>query len=71
MTYWEPSSPPSPQHSPELERRLTRLEISSEGHTAKLSLHEKAILVLAGSLYILAQDRFPQIASIIRGLLIP
>ena len=40
-------------------------------HRDKLSLHEKAILGLASSLYVLAQDRFPQIAAVIRGLLIP
>ena len=39
----------------------------AESHTAKLSLHEKAILGIAGVLYILAQDKFPMIAAIIKG----
>ena len=37
----------------------------------RLSLHEKAILALAGFLQILAQDKYPQIAKLIRGILIP
>lgn len=39
----------------------------AESHSAKLSLHEKAILGIAGVLYILAQDKFPMIAAIIKG----
>lgn len=39
-----------------------------DSHTAKLSLHEKAILAICGLLYILAQDKFPAIAAILKGL---
>lgn len=65
-----PSAQPVP-HSNEIEHRLTVVEVEQERHRDKLSLHEKAILALASSLYVLAQDRFPQIAAVIRGLLIP
>lgn len=59
-----------PEHSTkELENRLTHLEINSEEHTQKLSLHERAILGILGALYVLAQDRFPVIAEVIRGVL--
>lgn len=65
-----PSSPPA-SHSVEIEHRLTRMELKTEGHDQKLSLHEKAILGLAGGLYVLAQERLPQIAAVIRGMLWP
>ena len=39
----------------------------SQAHSEKLSLHEKAILAIAGVLYIMAQDKFPAIAAIIKG----
>lgn len=69
-------------HSPvEIEHRFTVLETVVEDHTGqhgehrltsarhdqRLSLVEKAILVLAMSVYIMAQDRFPAIASLIKG----
>ncbi len=67
----------------ETRERVTRLEVISEHHTdqhkshykthtkhnQRLSLVEKAILALAGSVYILAQDRFPVIAKLLKGLL--
>ena len=71
MTHYPPPSPPPASHSVEIEHRLTVVEIEQGKHRDKLSLHEKAILGLASSLYVLAQDRFPQIAAVIRGLLIP
>ena len=54
-----------------MEHRLTVIEIEQGRHRDKLSLHEKAIIGIASSLYVLAQDKFPLVASIIRGLLIP
>lgn len=76
------SNPPSrptwahTEHSTkELENRLTTLEVNSEDygdqidqHSERLTLHERAILAIMGSLYILAQDKFPAIADLIRGL---
>lgn len=67
----------------ETRERVTRLEVISDHHTdqhgshfetharhdQRLSLVEKAILALAGSVYILAQDRFPVIAKLLKGLL--
>lgn len=70
MTIWDTSQPPSP-HSNELENRLTKLELKSDGHDKKLSLHEKAILTIASTVYVIAQDKFPHFAALIRGLLIP
>ena len=39
----------------------------SQQHSDKLSLHEKAILAIASILYIMAQDKFPALAAIIKG----
>lgn len=71
MTISQPPSPPPASHSVEMEHRLTVIEIEQGRHRDKLSLHEKAIIGIASSLYVLAQDKFPLVASIIRGLLIP
>jgi len=73
MSVWEPSQPPSPphSHSTEVENRLTKLEVQEAATKAKLTLHEKAILVIASALYVVAQEKFPIIAGAIRGLLIP
>jgi hypothetical protein len=76
------SNPPSrptwghTEHSTkELENRLTTLEVNSEDHgetidqhSERLTLHERAILGILGTLYILAQDKFPAIADLLRGL---
>lgn len=71
MIISQPPLQPPASHSNEIEHRLTVIEIEQTRHGQKLSLHEKAILGIASSLYILAQDRFPAIAAVIRGLLIP
>jgi hypothetical protein len=73
MTVLDPSqsSSPPPSHSNEVESRLTKLEISASTHGQKLSLHEKAILGLASAVYVVAQEKFPLIAGVIRGMLIP
>lgn len=69
-------------HSPlEIEHRFTVLETIVEDHTdqhdghhkthakhdARMSLLEKVVLVLSMSVYIMAQDKFPAIASLVRG----
>lgn len=73
MSVWDPSQSPSPQpsHSTEVEHRLTKLETQGSAHQAKLTLHEKAILAIASALYVVAQEKFPMIAGVIRGMLIP
>lgn len=77
------SRPPSHDSEIENERRFTVLEYTvadhSERHDAhqethtrhdqRLSLIERAILGLYGAVYILAQDRFPEIAKLLRGML--
>ena len=83
---WQSWQPPSHQHSPlEIERRLTQLEDATEHHQelhqehreshgrlkGRLSLHEKAILAICGVLQILLQDKYPEIAKLIRGVLLP
>jgi hypothetical protein len=78
MTLNPPSRPTwaHTEHSTkELENRLTTLEVNSEDHgeeierhSERLTLHERAILVILGTLYIHAQDKFPAIADLIRGL---
>jgi hypothetical protein len=60
-----PSPPPSRSHSVEIEHRLTVQEQRSDHITYRLSLHEKAILALAGAIYVLAQDKLPVIAAAI------
>lgn len=64
-----PSQPPWPPHSPEIEHRLTVAEKDAEHIQYRLSLHEKVMLALASGLYILFQDRFPQIAAAIKGVI--
>lgn len=68
---WQPSQTPSHQHSTEVEHRLTVLEERRDSDLTRvndrMTLHERAILALASGLYIVAQDRFPQIAAAIRG----
>lgn len=39
-----------------------------DSHADKLSLHEKTILGICGVIYILAQDKFPALAAILKGL---
>lgn len=67
----------------ELEHRLTQLEDEKEAsreqreelyeiaeeHRNKLTLHEKAILMIVGSLSILLQDKLPGLASLVKGLI--
>lgn len=61
-----PSPPRSPSHSTEVEHRLTVGEQERSHIRYRLSLHEKVMLALAGGIYVLFQDRFPQIAEVIR-----
>ena len=49
------------------ETTVQRLEKTNK----RLSLHEKAILAIAGSLQVLFQEKFPHLAKIIRGILMP
>lgn len=67
----------------ETRERVTRLEVVVDHHTdqhsvhhetqqkydQRLSLVEKAVLGLAGAVYVLAQDRFPLVAKLLRGLI--
>ena len=48
-----------------------KYEAKTEALSKRLSLHEKAILVLAGALQILAQDKYPALGAIIRRMLVP
>ncbi len=68
------SSPPSSPHSQqlshrdlEMEHRVTVAEETLDRHADRMSFHERIMLALAGGLYILFQDRFPQIAALIKG----
>lgn len=75
MNYQQPNYSPSPPqslpHSTEIEHRLTVVEEDGKHIKERMSLHERAILALASGLYIVAQERFPQIAQILRGILQP
>lgn len=81
--HWPGYEQPTGHHPIELENRLTHLEHTTDDHSdqhdqhrdthrhhdQRLSLIERAILGLAGAVYILAQDRFPEIARLLRGIL--
>jgi hypothetical protein len=47
------------------------LESKQEALSKRMALHEKATLVLAGAVQVLAQDKYPALAKIIRGILSP
>lgn len=64
---WPQSHQRSPPHSTETEHRLTVAEETLERHADRMSLHEKVMLALAGGIYVLFQDRFPQIAAVIKS----
>lgn len=80
---WRYSHPLSPQHSNEIENRLTLQEAETayqrdlnedvekqlERHSSQLTLHERAILIILGLLQILMQERYPVIAKVIKELL--
>lgn len=50
---------------------LSRMKRKHEQVSKRLSLHEKAILMLATALQVLAQEKYPAIAKAIRGILFP
>jgi hypothetical protein len=60
-------SSPATSHSLDTERRLTTAEKDLEHVQYRMSLHEKAILFLFGLVYVLFQDKFPELAKAIRG----
>ncbi len=78
--HWSGSEP---HHPVEVEHRFTVLEQTVESHSElhdahretqnshgqRLSLIERAILGAYGSLYILAQDRFPELAALLKRML--
>lgn len=79
----EPSQIGSGHSTRELEHRLTDLEAAklaslsereelyqiADRHHEKLTLHEKALLLILGCLSILLQDKFPAIAALLKGAL--
>lgn len=81
--HWTGYEQQNGHHPIELENRITHLEHTTadhsdqhdshrdtqRGHDQRLSLIERAILGLAGAVYILAQEKFPLIASLIKGTL--
>jgi hypothetical protein len=62
----------------EAEHRFTSLEQTTDLHGKRLDDHhqrmsylEKAIMTIAGGLYVALQDKFPAIAHLIKMVLIP
>jgi hypothetical protein len=70
-------------HSPiDLERRLTKLEDTAEHHEAlhedhkesagklkdRMSWHERAILGIIGVIQILAQEKYPALVKLLKGV---
>ena len=67
---------PSELTDREAEHRFTHLETTTEQHGIRLDDHhqrmsylEKAIMTIAGGLYVALQDKFPAIAALIKGLI--
>jgi hypothetical protein len=70
---WPNWPPPSPQHSTEVEHRLTHLEGVTgkvDKHERRLNLHEKAILGIGAILQVLMQDKYPAVAKVIREIVL-
>lgn len=71
-----------PSHSNEIERRLTLSEAHreflsdevedikeiQERHHDRLTLHERILLLILGVLGIVLQDKFPQLAALLKGV---
>jgi len=53
------------------EEKHEELEEKHEAITKRMSLHEKATLVLAGAVQVLAQEKYPYLAKLIRSVLTP
>ena len=80
MTYRNDWQPRQDHSTKELEHRLTLLEDAREAsleergelykitdqHREKLTLHEKAILLILGAMGIFMQDKFPAIAAMLK-----
>lgn len=80
---WQPSPQPWPQHSTEIEHRLTVVETVLDHETEaretqdaklqsqdrRLNLHEKAILGIIAVLQILMQERYPKLAELLKSLM--
>ncbi len=79
---WPPLQPPwPPAMDRETEHRLTQLEATAshhqdhhdehfettDRHRDRLNTHERVLLLLAGMLSIVLQDKFPAIAAMIKG----
>lgn len=81
-TWPQPSRPDNGHTTREIEHRFTAMEAFSEtskadqkqlhkiveSHTEKLTLHERVLLGLLIALATLLQDKFPQLASLLKGL---
>lgn len=62
LTTMEVQADHSRQRSDRLNTRVEKVE-------AKLTLHERVILVILGVLQILLQDKYPALAALIKGLI--
>lgn len=83
MVYQPPDWPRSQMHSPiDLERRLTSLEDAAAAHQKlheehketsgklrdRMSWHERAILGIIGVIQILAQEKYPALVKLLKGV---
>jgi hypothetical protein len=81
---WQPSQPHWPPPSDrETEHRLTELEVTTrhheghheehfqigDAHRERLNFHERCLLILAGTVSILLQDKWPKLAAILKGVM--
>ena len=84
MTNYPPWQPwPPPQHSPEIERRLTEaathltyhreiIDDLDDDHSKtkkRLAIHEKLILAIIAGLQVVLQDKYPSVAQFIKQIL--
>ncbi len=79
--HWSGSEP---HHPVEVEHRFTLLETAVEHHSEQHDAHretqsahgqrisflEKVILALAGAIFIIAQEKFPEVAALLKRILL-
>lgn len=67
-----PSSPPSPPpslpHSTHVENRLTRLEVHSEDHAARITVVERVLWALIVGLSGMLHEKLPKVLEALSSL---
>lgn len=73
MTYWQPgwppSQPPSQPHGLETEQRLTKLEVKSQDHSARITVLERTLYAIIVSIAGMAHEKLPRAIEWMEALL--